>query len=128
MPNKKISKSQAILDASEGTVILTACLAVANSPSALTALNHVVSVHKAFVDRISPKKNIRKNLEGGKYKETTLREDVLEAEQNIGVHIKSKTRKATLILEHLKVQHPDVSTRTIVRILDEKTQSNPNLK
>jgi hypothetical protein len=128
MPKKKNSKSQVILDASEGTVILAACAAVGNSPSALTTLNQAVSVHKALVDHISPKKNVRKNPLGGKYKETTLREDVLEAEKNIGVHIKSTTRKATLILEHLKVQHPDVSTRTIGRILDEKTRSDPNIK
>lgn len=128
MPNKKISKSQVILDASEGTVILAACAAVGNSPSAINSLNQAVSVHKALVGHISPKKNVRKNPLGGKYKETTLREDVLEAEKNIGVHIKSITRKSTLILEHLKVQYPDVSARTVGRILEDKTQSDPKVK
>ena len=51
------------------------------------------------------------------YAETTLIEDVIEANKMVGEHIDSLTRRSTLIQEHLAVLHPDVSIRSIRRIL-----------
>ena len=53
----------------------------------------------------------------GKYAETTLIEDVLEANKHVGEHIDSLTRRSTLIQERLIVLHPEVSLRVIRRIL-----------
>lgn len=79
-----------------------------------------IDLHDTLRKQFAPAMTTRKNLKGGKYADTTLREDVLEAEKNIGVHITSTTRKATLIQEHLILQYPEVSNRTIVRILNDK--------
>jgi len=51
------------------------------------------------------------------YAEMTLIEDVIEANKLVGEHIDSLTRRSTLIQEHLAVLHPEVSIRTIRRIL-----------
>ena len=55
--------------------------------------------------------------QGSSYAETTLIEDVIEANQMIGEHIESLTRRSTLIQEYLAVLHPEVSIRAIRRIL-----------
>ena len=54
---------------------------------------------------------------GSSYAETTLIEDVIEANKLIGEHIDSLTRRSTLIQEHLARLHPSLSIRTIRRIL-----------
>jgi hypothetical protein len=62
----------------------------------------------------------KKNAPAGKsrsYAETTLIEDVLEANRNVGEHIDSLTRRSTLIQERLAMLHPEVSIRMIRRIL-----------
>ena len=53
----------------------------------------------------------------GGYAEMTLIEDVLEANKLVGEHIDSLTRRSMLIQEHLAVLHPELSIRTIRRIL-----------
>lgn len=60
---------------------------------------------------------VAKGSEGGGYQEMTLIEDVIEANQYIGEHIDSLTRRSTLIQEHLLPIHPDLSLRLIRRIL-----------
>ena len=62
-------------------------------------------------------KTARKNSEISKYSETTLKEDVLEANRHIGDHIASATRRSTLIREYLKITHPEITIRTITRII-----------
>jgi hypothetical protein len=57
----------------------------------------------------------------GKYAETTLIEDVLEANKHVGEHIDSLTRRSTLIQERLLVLHPEVSLRVIRRILTKES-------
>jgi hypothetical protein len=57
------------------------------------------------------------NSRGANYAETTLREDVFEANREVGEHIDSLTRRSTLIQERLIAAHPDVSIRMISRIL-----------
>jgi hypothetical protein len=47
----------------------------------------------------------------------TLLEDVIEANKCVGDHIDSLTRRSTLIQEYLSLNHPDLSLRTIRRIL-----------
>ena len=54
---------------------------------------------------------------GRSYAETTLIEDVLEANRHVGEHIDSITRRSTLIQERLVTLHPEVSIRVIRRIL-----------
>ena len=51
------------------------------------------------------------------YAETTLIEDVLEANRHVGENIDSITRRSTLIQERLVTLHPEVSIRVIRRIL-----------
>ncbi|WP_353202118.1 hypothetical protein [Polynucleobacter sp.] len=51
------------------------------------------------------------------YLERTLIEDILEASKHIGEHIDSLTRRSTLIQEYLIVIHPEITIRTIRRIL-----------
>lgn len=51
------------------------------------------------------------------YADVTLIEDVIEANKLVGEHIDSLTRRSTLIQEHLAVLHPELSIRTIRRIL-----------
>jgi predicted aldo/keto reductase-like oxidoreductase len=55
--------------------------------------------------------------QGSNYAETTLIEDVIEANKMVGEHIDSLTRRSTLIQEQLAVLHPEVNIRTIRRIL-----------
>jgi hypothetical protein len=55
--------------------------------------------------------------EGSSYAETTLIEDVIEANKMVGEHIDSLTRRSTLIQERLAGLHPEVSIRVIRRIL-----------
>ena len=62
----------------------------------------------------------KKNAPAGQsrsYAETTLIEDVLEANRNVGEHIDSLTRRSTLIQERLAMLHPEISIRMIRRIL-----------
>lgn len=63
--------------------------------------------------------SIKKNQskQSSRYAETTLLEDVLEANRNVGEHIDSLTRRSTLIQERLMLTHPEVSIRMIKRIL-----------
>jgi hypothetical protein len=58
-----------------------------------------------------------KRNKGDNYLERTLIEDILEANKHIGEHIDSLTRRSTLIQEYLIAIHPEVSIRTIRRIL-----------
>jgi adenine deaminase len=58
------------------------------------------------------------------YAEMTLIEDVIEANKHIGEHIDSLTRRSTLIQEHLAVLHPEVSIRTIRRILSKDVEKS----
>jgi hypothetical protein len=55
--------------------------------------------------------------QSSRYAETTLLEDVLEANRHVGEHIDSLTRRSTLIQEQLTLTHPEVSIRMIRRIL-----------
>ncbi|MBU3630255.1 hypothetical protein [Polynucleobacter sp. AP-Melu-500A-A1] len=63
----------------------------------------------------SVKKNQSK--QSSRYAETTLLEDVLEANRHVGEHIDSLTRRSTLIQERLIGLHPEVTIRIIRRIL-----------
>ena len=67
--------------------------------------------------RFSTQSLTGKKGKGSSYAETTLIEDVIEANKMVGEHIDSLTRRSTLIQEHLAVLHPEVSIRTIRRIL-----------
>lgn len=58
------------------------------------------------------------------YAEMTLIEDVIEANKLVGEHIDSLTRRSTLIQEHLAVMHPEVSIRTIRRILSKDVEKS----
>jgi hypothetical protein len=58
-----------------------------------------------------------KRNEAENYLERTLIEDILEANKHIGEHIDSLTRRSTLIQEYLIVIHPEITIRTIRRIL-----------
>ncbi|MFZ4379999.1 MAG: hypothetical protein ACOYN1_09605 [Polynucleobacter sp.] len=62
-------------------------------------------------------KRTNKSSQSGRYAETTLIEDVLEANRNVGEHIDSITRRSTLIQERLMGSHPEVTIRIIRRIL-----------
>ena len=62
-------------------------------------------------------KRANKSSQSGQYAETTLIEDVLEANRYVGEHIDSLTRRSTLIHERLIGLHPDVTIRLIRRIL-----------
>ena len=62
----------------------------------------------------------KKTIPAGKgrsYAETTLIEDVLEANRHVGEHIDSLTRRSTLIHELLVALHPQITIRMIRRIL-----------
>ena len=63
------------------------------------------------------KVNLVKRNEAENYLERTLIEDILEANKHIGEHIDSLTRKSTLIQEYLIAIHPELTIRTIRRIL-----------
>lgn len=71
----------------------------------------------------TPRKNLNYSMDvnqkgrGSSYAETTLIEDVIEANKLIGEHIDSLTRRSTLIQEYLARLHPTLSIRTIRRIL-----------
>ena len=58
-----------------------------------------------------------KRNEAENYLERTLIEDILEANKHIGEHIDSLTRRSTLIQEYLIAIHPELTVRTIRRIL-----------
>ena len=60
----------------------------------------------------------------GGYAEVTLIEDVIEANKLVGEHIDSLTRRSTLIQEHLAVLHPELSIRTIRRILSKDIEKS----
>jgi hypothetical protein len=62
-------------------------------------------------------KRANKSSQSGQYAETTLIEDVLEANRYVGEHIDSLTRRSTLIHERLIGLHPEVTIRIIRRIL-----------
>jgi hypothetical protein len=62
-------------------------------------------------------KRSNKSSQSGQYAETTLIEDVLEANRYVGQHIDSLTRRSTLIQERLIGLHPEVTIRIIRRIL-----------
>jgi hypothetical protein len=62
-------------------------------------------------------KRVNKSSQSGQYTETTLIEDVLEANRYVGEHIDSLTRRSTLIQERLIGLHPEVTIRMIRRIL-----------
>jgi len=62
-------------------------------------------------------KRANKSSQSGHYAETTLMEDVLEANRYVGEHIDSLTRRSTLIQERLIGLHPEVTIRIIRRIL-----------
>jgi len=62
-------------------------------------------------------KRANKSSQSGQYAETTLIEDVLEANRYVGEHIDSLTRRSTLIQERLIGLHPEVTIRIIRRIL-----------
>jgi hypothetical protein len=62
-------------------------------------------------------KRSNKSSQSGQYAETTLIEDVLEANRYVGEHIDSLTRRSTLIQERLIGLHPEVTIRIIRRIL-----------
>lgn len=66
---------------------------------------------------MSLKKRNIKSAQTSRYAETTLIEDVLEANRYVGEHIDSLTRRSTLIQEHLALMYPEVTLRTIRRIL-----------
>jgi hypothetical protein len=63
--------------------------------------------------------SIKKNQskQSSRYAETTLLEDILEANRHVGEHIDSLTRRSTLIQERILLTHPEVSIRMIRRIL-----------
>ena len=63
--------------------------------------------------------SIKKNQskQSSRYAETTLLEDILEANRYVGEHIDSLTRRSTLIHERLIGLHPEVTIRIIRRIL-----------
>ncbi|BDX21378.1 hypothetical protein TUM22923_06990 [Polynucleobacter sp. TUM22923] len=58
------------------------------------------------------------------YAQMTLIEDVTEANKLVGEHIDSLTRRSTLIQERLAVIHPEVSIRTIRRILSKDIEKS----
>lgn len=62
-------------------------------------------------------KKVNKTSQNSRYAESTLIEDVFEANRNVGEHIDSLTRRSTLIQEHLMALHPEVTIRIIRRIL-----------
>jgi hypothetical protein len=64
----------------------------------------------------SNKKNIPV-VQNRSYAETTLIEDVLEANRHVGEHIDSITRRSTLIHEQLASLHPEITIRMIRRVL-----------
>ena len=76
--------------------------------------------------RISKSSMFDKKRQGSSYAETTLIEDVIEANKMVGEHIDSLTRRSTLIQEHLAALHPDVSIRMIRRILSQDIEKSPN--
>ena len=63
------------------------------------------------------KVTLAKRNEAENYLERTLIEDILEANKHIGEHIDSLTRRSTLIQEYLIALHPELTIRTIRRIL-----------
>lgn len=67
-----------------------------------------------------------KKGQGRSYAETTLIEDVIEANKIVGEHIDSLTRRSTLIQEYLSALHPEVSIRMIRRILSRDIEKSPN--
>ena len=89
---------------------------VVNDGSGLVLDRLAVAVEK-------PGKTTRKNSEVSRYSETTLKEDVLEANRHIGDHIASATRRSTLIREYLKITHPEVTIRTITRIISKSADN-----
>lgn len=72
----------------------------------------------------STKMNHGKVGQVSSYAEMTLIEDVIEANKLVGEHIDSLTRRSTLIQEHLEVLHPEVSIRTIRRILSKDVEKS----
>jgi len=62
-------------------------------------------------------KRASKSSQSGQYAETTLIEDVLEANRCVGEHIDSLTRRSTLIQERLNRMYPELTNRVIRRIL-----------
>jgi hypothetical protein len=70
-----------------------------------------------FHNRTSTVRELQKRNVEQSYLEMTLIEDIVEANKHIGEHIDSLTRRATLIQEYLLAIHPDISSRTIRRIL-----------
>ena len=80
--------------------------------------NHSSKPKSTFSNRLA------KGNAGGGYKELTLMEDVIEANKYIGEHIDSLTRRSTMIQEHLAVFHPDLSIRTIRRILSKDVEKS----
>jgi hypothetical protein len=66
---------------------------------------------------MSGSKKTNQSKQSDQYAETTLIEDVLEANRYVGEHIDSLTRRSTLIQERLIGLHPEVTIRIIRRIL-----------
>lgn len=76
--------------------------------------------------RVAKQSVADKKGQGRSYAETTLIEDVIEANKIIGEHIDSLTRRSTLIQEHLATLHPKLSIRMIRRILSRDIEKSPN--
>ena len=79
---------------------------------------------KATPNRSPAKSTHGKVGQVGGYAEVTLIEDVIEANKLVGEHIDSLTRRSTLIQEYLAVLHPEVSIRTIRRILSKDVEKS----
>jgi hypothetical protein len=90
-------------------------------------LSRIIDMSKSIkAAQIRPPANShpRKMGQAGNYAEMTLIEDVIEANKHIGEHIDSLTRRSTLIQEYLAVLHPEVSIRTIRRILSKDVEKS----
>lgn len=79
--------------------------------------------------KATPFRSLAKSANGkvgqvGGYAEVTLIEDVIEANKLVGEHIDSLTRRSTLIQEHLAALHPELSIRTIRRILSKDIEKS----
>ena len=85
---------------------------------------HMSKSKKASQISAPTKMNHGKVGQVSSYAEMTLIEDVIEANKLVGEHIDSLTRRSTLIQEHLAVLHPEVSIRTIRRILSKDVEKS----
>ena len=89
-------------------------------------LSRIIDMSKSIkATQMRPTANSHaKKVAVNSYAEMTLIEDVIEANKLIGEHIDSLTRRSTMIQEHLAVFHPDLSIRTIRRILSKDVEKS----